>query len=631
MSRLLGSLKLRLALASALLIAASVAGTVLIAVHEVERRTEEAITDTNLGVAQLAAVLSASVTERQRALAAAAGQWPRGQHASRTAIETFLAQQSALAALFNRLTVGRQAELAPPGRSLGNHVSPPLRGLTGVDKLDLAIVMPLASDEAGLLLAGVLRLDTINFLSKLPHAALLDDAHLQTIVADQRGYVLAHADETRLLSLIEEDPDLRPLALRWRAMGSPLEAAPWAGRFGKQFAAMAAVPGTDWMVFRVADGEAVFGAARRAMNRTIMLAAGVAAAGALAIFGLTAWLLRPMGVLRRRALLALEPAYPPQLGWPEAGGEVGELSRVLKHVGEQLAGSRAAMQQTLQQMEAMLAHAPVGIAFTSEGRIELASKQLEHLLGYGPGELDRPWATLLTEEAPREELHERGETAFREGRSFEAEVPLLRRDGSSLWAHVHGAAVQGNPSRRIWIVSDATASRRQREALTWSATRDPLTELVNRREFETRLAEVVGDRRRRDADCALFIDLDHFKQVNDGAGHAAGDAILKSVAKALQAHVRTGDTVARLGGDEFAVLLVGCPVDHALQIAERMRGQIERDGVCASQPALRVTASIGVVAIAAQHRSLAEVLDAADQACYAAKHAGRNAVRVAAG
>jgi diguanylate cyclase (GGDEF)-like protein/PAS domain S-box-containing protein len=627
---LLRSLKLRLALASALLIALSVGGTVLIAVHEVERRTEEAIIDTNLGVAQLAAILSAGVTERQRALSAAAGQWPRGQLASHTALESFLAQQSALGAMFNRLTIGPGAEPASPGRS-SDHVSPPLRGLAGSDALEVAIVMPLPSDQAqGLALTGLLRLNAINFLSKLPHAALLDDTHLQTIVVDRQGYVLAHADEARLLSLIEADPDLRPITAQWRAMGSPLEPTPWTGRFGKQFAAMAAVPGTDWLVFRLADGDALFGAARRAINRTIALAACVAAAGALTIFGLTAWLLKPMGLLRRRALLALDPSYPPQLGWPDAGGEIGELSAVLRHVGEQLTASHADSELALKKMQAVLAHAPVGIAFSSDSRIELASHQLEYMLGYATGELNHLWENLLIDEARREDLRAEAESVFLQGRAFEAELPMRRRDGSVLWARVQGAAVQGLHQRRIWIVSDATAARQQREDLTWSASRDPLTELLNRREFEKQLAEMVRDRRRHDATSALFIDLDHFKQINDGAGHAAGDAILKCIAKALQIHVRAGDTIARLGGDEFAVLLRGCSMARALQIAEQMRAQVERDGICASRPELRVTASIGVVEIDAQHQALAEVLEAADQACYAAKHAGRNAVRAAA-
>ena len=138
----------------------------------------------------------------------------------------------------------------------------------------------------------------------------------------------------------------------------------------------------------------------------------------------------------------------------------------------------------------------------------------------------------------------------------------------------------------------------------------------------------MGDRR-RDPACALFIDLGHFKQISDGAGHAAGDAILKRIAQALQKRVRAEDSVGRLGGDEFAVLLRRCELLKGLQLAEKLRACVQLHGICEFDPALRVTASIGVVAIGAGHHSLAEVLDAADSACYAAKREGRNAVRSA--
>jgi diguanylate cyclase (GGDEF)-like protein/PAS domain S-box-containing protein len=626
---LLRSLKLRLALASAVLIAASVAGTVLVAIHEVERSLTEGLIESNLGAAQLAATMSASVVARQRALVETAHQWPAGQPGGTAFVQGFLERQSALSAFFNRVQIVSQQDLVPAGKQ-ADAVTAPLRGLGGLDPFEVAIMTPLPSEPSRpLMLAGVLHLKSDNFLSNMPRIAQLDDTHLKTFVANQQGYILAHADPKRLLSLIDDDPDLRPIAAHWRAMGSPLEPLPWTGRFGKQIAAMAAVPGTDWMLFRVADGDALFGAAGRAIDNTVLLSAGIAAAGALLIFGLTAWLLKPMGLLRQRALLALDPHQPPHLGWPDAGGEVGELARVLKHVSEQLAASRTDIEQALQQMQAVLEHAPVGIAFTSESRTELASSQLERLLGFERGELHRPWETLLADEAPRDTLRENGEAAFQAGRHFEAEVPLRRRDGSTLWARVHGAAVRGDMRRRIWIVSDATQSRQQREDLTWNATRDPLTELFNRREFERQLAALVGDRRRHESACALFIDLDHFKQVNDGAGHAAGDQILKVVAQALKAHVRTEDTIGRLGGDEFAVLLRGCPMSRGLQIAELIRAQIERDGICDGRPTLRITASIGVVQIDPGHHSLEELLHAADQACYAAKHAGRNMVQAA--
>lgn len=626
----MGSLKLRLAVASAVLIACSVAGTVLVGVHQVERGLTEGLVDSNLGAAQLAGTLSESVVERQRALLATARQWPREQLASPSNNQAFLDRHAALTTLFNRVQVAPLAVTEPAGGRFGS-VSAPKRGLPGMDEFVVAMQTPIASDHAPpMALTGLLHLKGDNFLSNMPRLAQLDDIHLQTFVADQKGLLIAHANPQRLLASIDDDPDLRAIAAQWRAMGSPLEPTPWTGRFGKQVAAMAAVPGTDWMVFRVADGDALFGSARRAINNTIWLSAGIAMAGALTIFGLAAWLLRPMGELRQRALLALDPTHPAQVGWPESGGEVGELSRVLKYVSEQLAVSRGEIEQSLQQMQAVLAHAPVGIAFSGEYRIELASSHLERMLGYGAGELKFQWGELVAPEGNRDALRELAESTFQRGQVFQAEVPLVRRDGSTLWTLVHGAAIFGEQRRTIWIVTDATEVRRKRASLEWTAAHDPLTELVNRREFEQRLEGLLDDRRRHDAACALFIDLDHFKQVNDGAGHAAGDAILKKVANVLRDSVRSGDTVCRLGGDEFAVLLPACGLDRAMLIAEQMRYGIALEGVCESDSSLRVTASIGVVEIDTQHLSLSQVLEAADRACYAAKHAGRNVVHSAA-
>lgn len=624
------SLKLRLALASALLIALSVAITVFLSVRDVLNRTELTIVESNLGAAQFAATLSKNLVEHQRALAAAAQGWPRGQAADPDQIRSFLERQDVLRVLFNEVWIAPSGSL-PTGSFGEPQVAPPANGASGTDTPGIVLSRPLPVGQLHPpVLAGVLRVHSSNFLSSLARAAMLDDLHVHTIVADQHGRVLAHADEQRLMTQVDDDPRLSQAVARWRQQGSPLEPAPWTERYGEQFVAMAAVPGTDWMVFRLGETEALFGEAGRAITRTIALGIGVGLAGALAIFGFTAWLLRPLGALRRRALLALDPVQPAAQGWPDAGGEVGELSRVLRHVSKQLAASRADIEQTLQKMQAMLAHAPVGIAFTNEGRLELASSKLEEMLGYDRGDLDCPWEKLLCSEEPAETLRQAAQAAFRARRGFEVEMPLRRRDGSAMWTRLQGAAVRGSLRRAIWIISDATELRRQREDLMWRAAHDSLTELVNRREFERRLGDLVTDRRRREAACALFIDLDHFKQVNDGAGHAAGDIILKKVAHVLRDCVRSGDTVGRLGGDEFAVLLPACGLDRAVLIAEEMRRGVAHEGVCDSDPALGVTASIGVVEVDGRDWALADVLEAADQACYAAKHAGRNVVRCAA-
>jgi len=622
------SLKLRLAIAGALVIALSVAGTVTHAIREMQERTEASIIDSNLGAAQLAATLSANVIDRQRALSAAAHEWPRAQPADEGRTELFLGRQGVLRSLFNEIMVVPDDAVAAGERTVP-FVPPEGEGLAATGHVAVLLAIPLPTASRPALLAGSLRLQSRNFLSSIAGAARLDDANIGTIVADRQGRVLAHADPQRLMTRVDDDPLLQSAVARWRGQGSPLEPAPWTARFGEHFVAMAAVPGTDWMVFRVADTETLFGDAVRSMMRIVLLGVSIGLAGALAIFGIAAWFLRPMSRLRQRAGRTLDVDQSPSEGWPEAGGEVGELSRVLRDVSVRLTASRLDMEQSLQRMQAVLTHAPVGIGFTNESRFDLVSEELECMLGHETGGLrDASWQAILSPEAPGEALRDAAEAAFRQGRNFEAEVPLHRRDGSTLWARVHGAAVQGMRQRRIWIVSDATDARRQREVLMWNATRDPLTDLINRREFERQLAQMVGDRR-RDPACALFIDLDHFKAVNDGAGHAAGDAILKRIAQALQKRVRAGDSVGRLGGDEFAVLLRRCDLPQGLRIAEQIRACVQVHGICDVDPALRVTASVGVVAIDAGHRSLAEVLEAADSACYAAKHAGRNAVRSA--
>ena len=130
---------------------------------------------------------------------------------------------------------------------------------------------------------------------------------------------------------------------------------------------------------------------------------------------------------------------------------------------------------------------------------------------------------------------------------------------------------------------------------------------------------------------ALFIDLDRFKAVNDTSGHAAGDALLKSIAGILLARARTYDTVARIGGDEFAVLLRGCDPRAAERIASAICMRVAEHTLVWSSGGqsqlLSVGASIGIVAIDATFDNVAQVLEAADEACYEAKRAGRGTVR----
>ena len=165
--------------------------------------------------------------------------------------------------------------------------------------------------------------------------------------------------------------------------------------------------------------------------------------------------------------------------------------------------------------------------------------------------------------------------------------------------------------------------------LAYHASHDPLTNLVNRLEFEKRLAlalhTAVNQGRQH---VVMYLDLDQFKIVNDTCGHAAGDQLLRQVSALLKEQVREGDSLARLGGDEFGVLLENCPMQEAIGIADKLRQCIADFRFVSEAKSFSIGASVGVVHVADGMMSLTDILSAADAACYMAKDKGRNRVQL---
>lgn len=168
------------------------------------------------------------------------------------------------------------------------------------------------------------------------------------------------------------------------------------------------------------------------------------------------------------------------------------------------------------------------------------------------------------------------------------------------------------------------------EALRRLATRDPLTGLLNRREFERLLHdEVERAVRFRDALALVMIDVDHFKSINDTHGHPAGDAVLREIALRLSVQVRSVDRVARLGGDEFGLILMQSDRAAGLQVARRTCAVMRQDAVRVKDgPIVGVTISAGVASLPQEADTAAALIGAADKALYAAKLAGRDGVSV---
>jgi len=165
--------------------------------------------------------------------------------------------------------------------------------------------------------------------------------------------------------------------------------------------------------------------------------------------------------------------------------------------------------------------------------------------------------------------------------------------------------------------------------LSYQASHDMLTGLINRREFEVRLERALFSAQHQDREHALcYMDLDQFKIVNDSCGHVAGDELLRQLTLHLQQEVRERDTLARLGGDEFGLLLENCPQDKALELAEIMRKTVEDFRFSVGEKNFMVGVSIGIVMINHESDNVVSLLTSADAACYAAKDHGRNRVHL---
>lgn len=173
------------------------------------------------------------------------------------------------------------------------------------------------------------------------------------------------------------------------------------------------------------------------------------------------------------------------------------------------------------------------------------------------------------------------------------------------------------------------ALRESEQRLSWQASHDPLTDLPNRRAFEQNLLEALSSAKNNEQKHTLcYLDLDHFKIVNDTCGHVAGDELLRQVSSLFQAGLRKTDALARLGGDEFGILLYHCPIERAVKIADKLREHIYQFTFSWNNRSFSIGVSIGLVTINADTEDLDSLLHAADAACYAAKNKGRNQVHI---
>ncbi|MEW8492490.1 MAG: EAL domain-containing protein [Candidatus Thiodiazotropha taylori] len=264
------------------------------------------------------------------------------------------------------------------------------------------------------------------------------------------------------------------------------------------------------------------------------------------------------------------------------------------------------------------------------GYIEYVNPKFTEITGYTRNEVigknPRMLSSHVTEKASYDDLW----ATITSGKEWRGEFYNQKKDGNQYWARASVSGVrddQGNITHYISIQDDMTREYEMAEQLSYQASHDALTGLVNRREFENRAERLLATiQQDKDKHAFCFMDLDQFKVVNDTYGHTAGDDLLRKLSVILQHEVRRHDTLARLGGDEFGVLMVQCSLKQARRVATSLQKAIQEYQFMWEGHSFKVGVSIGLVAITENTPDLSELMKQADSACYMAKDMGRNRI-----
>lgn len=317
---------------------------------------------------------------------------------------------------------------------------------------------------------------------------------------------------------------------------------------------------------------------------------------------------------RRRVSLAATAVF-------SAAGGLEQVRCVLHDITE-LLRAKTRLQALAAEQRAILDNDLVGIIKLNGSRTVWKNRTVETMFGYAPGELRSQTARVLyRSEAQFLRTSEAAAAALAKGERFRTEVQLVRKDGRLLWIDLSAVRVSFGTNETVWSFVDVTPMVRRQERAHRLAFRDPLTGLPNRRQFEAAVPAVIKQAQAAGAPAAIcFLDLDGFKPVNDVHGHAAGDLLLRTVAKRIQQRLRVDDAVYRFGGDEFVLLLPNVAnAETCAAVINRVLEGIAEPVRLGNGHHVQVTASVGVALFPGDGHALEELMHLADQAMYLAK------------
>ena len=304
-------------------------------------------------------------------------------------------------------------------------------------------------------------------------------------------------------------------------------------------------------------------------------------------------------------------------------------SNIMEELAKKLSQEKERAQVTLESI------ADAVITTDAQGKVHSMNKVAVKLTGWSVEKaLNRPVSQIFSV------IHETTRTRtpnpvteclrYQKVVSNDEDLILIDHQGAEYAITESAAPIRGSDDEQLGAVlvfRDVTSARKLSSQLNWQASHDPLTGLLNRREFENRLNHLVDTAIPNEKTHAvMYLDLDRFKIVNDTCGHSAGDELLRQITSVIVKLLRSNDILARLGGDEFGVLLEGCLQEDALRIANLLRLEVQKYRFGWQGKTFSVGVSIGLTQINGETRDSEEIMSAADSACYAAKENGRNQV-----
>ena len=274
------------------------------------------------------------------------------------------------------------------------------------------------------------------------------------------------------------------------------------------------------------------------------------------------------------------------------------------------------------------------ITTDDKGRIMDFNPEAEKLTGWEANAAKhQPVSNVcrLIDSTTRQPIESPSSIVLKEGKvvSISSHPTLISRNGQEIAIDDSAAPIrdkEGNLIGSVLVFRDVSVERGRSKQLAWQAAHDPLTGLANRQQFAEQLERISKQTGHSRVVC--YLDLDHFKVVNDSCGHAAGDELLRQVAALLSGSTRRSDLLARLGGDEFGLIIYNCPADKAHGIATKLCEAMQKFRFHWQGKVFSIGVSIGLVPIPTEGAPAERLMSLADAACYAAKNKGRNQVQV---